>query len=58
MPKIATLGSAQTNATEKDRYHDLENIDVKGNGPKSIKIWIYAALALTAFIVYKNKRMA
>lgn len=55
MPKIATLGSAKTNAS--DRYHELENIDVRGNGPKSVKIWIYAGLALAAFLVYKNKSM-
>lgn len=57
MAKIATLGSAATNASEKDRYHELENINVKGNGPKSMKIWIYAGLALAAFLVYKNKSM-
>lgn len=53
--KIATLGSASVNA--KDAYHNLENIDIKGNGPKSMKIWIYAGLALAAFLVYKNKSM-
>lgn len=58
MPKIATLGSAKANASEKDRYHALENIDVKGNGPKSMKLWIYAGLALAAFLVYKNKSMS
>lgn len=63
MPKIATLGSAKTNASDnarqgRDRYHDLENIDIKGNGPKSMKLWIYAGLALAAFLVYKNKSMA
>ncbi len=58
MPKIATLGSAKMNASDKDKYHALENIDIKGNGPKSMKIWIYAGLALAAFLVYKNKSMA
>lgn len=58
MPKIATLGAAKVNAVEKDRFHDLENIDIKGNGPKSMKMWIYAGLALAAYLVYKNKSMA
>jgi len=58
MPKIATLGSAKANAAEKDRYHDLANIDIKGNGPAKMKIWIYAGLALAAFWVYKNKSIA
>lgn len=58
MPKIATLGAAKVNAVEKDRFHDLENIDIKGNGPKSMKIWIYVGLALAAYLVYKNKSMA
>ncbi len=58
MPKIATLGSAKANASDKDRYHDLENINILGNGPKSMKLWIYAGLALAAFLVYKNKSMA
>ena len=56
MAKIATLGNAATNASDKQHY--LDNIDVKGNGPKSVKIWIYAGLALAAFLVYKNKSMA
>jgi hypothetical protein len=58
MPKIATLGAAKVNAVEKDRFHDLENIDIKGNGPKTMKIWLYAGLALAAFLVYKSKRIA
>ncbi len=58
MPKIATLGNATTNASDKARYHELENIDVKGNGPKSVKLWIYAGLALAAYLVYKNKSLA
>ncbi len=57
MPKIATLGAAQTNATDKDRYHALDNIDILGNGPKSMKLWVYAGLALAAFWVYKNKKL-
>ena len=55
MPKIATLGSAASNAS--DRQHNLENIDIKGNGPKSVKLWIYAGLALAAYLVYKNKSL-
>lgn len=59
MPKIATLGSAKANATSRfngeGQRHDLENIDILGNGPKSMKIWIYAGLALAAFMVYKSK---
>jgi hypothetical protein len=58
MAKIATLGSAAVNASEKDRYHALENIDIMGNGPKMKKIWIYAGLAFAAYLVYKNKGMA
>jgi len=58
MPKIATLGAAKVNAVEADRYHALENIDIKGNGPKSMKVWIYAGLALAAFFVYKSKKIA
>jgi len=58
MAKIATLGSAAQNAADKDRYHNLENINVLGNGPKSMKIWIYLGLAAAAFWVYKNKKMA
>ncbi len=53
--KIATLGSAAVNA--KDTYHNLDNIDIKGNGPVSMKIWIYAGLAVAAFLVYKNKSL-
>ena len=63
MAKIATLGSAKMNASDKtlkgaDRYHDLENIDVMGNGPKMKKIYLYAGLAVLAYLVYKNKNLA
>lgn len=53
--RIATLGAANVNA--KDTYHNLDNIDIKGNGPASVKLWIYAGLALAAFLVYKNKSL-
>lgn len=58
MPKIATLGAASVNASEKDRQHALENIDIKGNGPKRVKIWIYIGLAVAAYLVSKSKTIA
>lgn len=52
MPKLATLGNAKTNSSEG---RTLENIDIKGNGPKRLKIWIYLGLALTAYFVSQSK---
>lgn len=47
MPKIATLG--------KDTYRELDPIAIKGNGPKSMKIWAYVALAVAAYMVSQSK---
>lgn len=49
MPKLATLG--------KDNYHDLPEIDIKGNGPKSLKPWILIGLAIAAWYVAKSKTL-
>lgn len=49
MPKIKTLG--------KDTYHELENIDIKGNGPKSMKPWILIGLAVAAWYTLKSKTL-
>ncbi len=49
MPKIATLG--------KDRQHVLDPIDIKGNGPASIKPWILVGLAVAAYFVMKSKSL-
>ena len=56
MAKIATLGNSAT--IGKDRFHELDNIDIKGNGPIKMKTWILLGLAVAAFLVYKNKSMA
>jgi hypothetical protein len=49
MPKIATLG--------KDKYHELDPIDIKGNGPTSLKPWILVGLAVAAYFVIKSKTL-
>ncbi len=49
MPKIATVG--------KTNYHELENINVKGNGPTSAKPWILLGLAVAAYFVMKSKML-
>lgn len=53
MPKIAVLGKDKRLAGETN----LDNIDIKGNSPGSTKLWIYAGLALAAWLVYKNKSL-
>lgn len=57
MAKIKTLGSAAANASDPKHSFVLDNIDIKGNGPPKMKIWIYAGLALAAYLVYKNKSL-
>lgn len=49
MPKIKSLG--------KDNYHDLDNIDIKGNGPAGIsqKTWILIGLAAAAYFIWNKK---
>lgn len=56
MPKLATLGSSAT--LNKDRFHPLDNIDIKGNGPVSIKTWVLIGMAVAAFFVYKSDAKA
>lgn len=56
MPKLTTLGSSAT--LNKDRYHELGPIDVKGNGPISIKTWVLIGMAVAAFFVYKSDAKA
>lgn len=49
MAKIAVLG--------QDTFHNLDPIDIKGNGPKSMKLFILAALAFAAYKVYTSKTL-
>ncbi len=49
MPKIAVLG--------QDTNRTLDPIDIRGNGPGSMKIWILAALAFAAYKVYTSKTL-
>jgi ubiquinone biosynthesis protein Coq4 len=56
MPKIATLGNSAT--VKNDRYHAMDNIDIKGNGPISIKTWVLVGMAIAAFFVYKSDAKA
>ncbi len=49
MPKIATLG--------KDTQHVLDPIEIKGNGPTSMKPWILVGLAVAAYFVMKSKTL-
>ncbi len=49
VPKIATVG--------KTNYHELENIDVKGNGPESIKPWVLFGLAVVVYFVMKGRTL-
>lgn len=56
MPKIATLGSSAS--VNKDKYRELDNIDIKGNGPISMKTWVLVGMAVAAFFVYKSNAKA
>ena len=56
MPKIATLGSSAT--VNKDKYRELDNIDIKGNGPIKMKTWILIGMAVAAFFVFKSDAKA
>lgn len=53
MPKIATLGAAKP----QDRNHVLDNINIKGNGPGSIKIYVLLALGVAAYFAMKSKTL-
>lgn len=50
MPKIKAVGEAS-------RQHNLDNIDIKGNGPGSIKVYVLLGLAVAAYFAMKSKTL-
>ncbi len=53
MPKIRVMGAA----APTDRNHVLDNIDIKGNGPGSIKVYVLIGLAVAAYFAMKSKTL-